>query len=276
MANAKAHVTHADFYDILSTMSTFYKLLAASLLAITANNFAWFALTYWAFLTTKSVVATSTMAGIFLVMAVVSGTWFGSVVDHNKKKHVMLASSTVTLGLFALALAYFRFTPESAFASVGSARLWGFVVIILFGTLSGTIYNIAIPTLVGLIVPEDMRARANGMFGMVSGIAFGITSIGSGLVLAYGGMGWVLRVAVAATAVAIVAVWSISVPERPIPRVAGESALKKLDLKETIAAVRSIPGLFALIFFTTFNNCVGGVFFALMDAYGLTLVSVQV
>ena len=37
----------------------------------------------------------------------------------------------------------------------------------------------------------------------------------------------------------------------------------------------AVPGLFALIFFTTFNNFVGGVFMALMDAYGLSLVSVQ-
>ncbi|HYC34570.1 MAG TPA: MFS transporter, partial [Candidatus Paceibacterota bacterium] len=37
-----------------------------------------------------------------------------------------------------------------------------------------------------------------------------------------------------------------------------------------------IPGLFPLIFFTTFNNFLGGVFMALMDAYGLSLVSVKV
>jgi len=40
--------------------------------------------------------------------------------------------------------------------------------------------------------------------------------------------------------------------------------------------IRLIPGLFALIFFNTFNNFLGGVFMALMDAYGLSLVSVQV
>jgi DHA3 family multidrug efflux protein-like MFS transporter len=39
--------------------------------------------------------------------------------------------------------------------------------------------------------------------------------------------------------------------------------------------VAAIPGLFALIFFTTFNNFLGGVFMALMDAYGLSMVSVQ-
>jgi MFS transporter, DHA3 family, multidrug efflux protein len=40
--------------------------------------------------------------------------------------------------------------------------------------------------------------------------------------------------------------------------------------------VRLVPGLFGLIFFSTFNNFLGGVYMALMDAYGLLLVSVQV
>jgi DHA3 family multidrug efflux protein-like MFS transporter len=37
-----------------------------------------------------------------------------------------------------------------------------------------------------------------------------------------------------------------------------------------------VPGLLALILFTTFNNLVGGVFMALMDPYGLTLFSVEI
>ena len=38
----------------------------------------------------------------------------------------------------------------------------------------------------------------------------------------------------------------------------------------------SIPGLIALIVFAAINNFLGGVFMALMDAYGLSLVSVEV
>ena len=38
----------------------------------------------------------------------------------------------------------------------------------------------------------------------------------------------------------------------------------------------AVPGLVALIGFTTLNNLLGGVFAGLMDAYGLSLVSVQV
>ncbi len=36
-----------------------------------------------------------------------------------------------------------------------------------------------------------------------------------------------------------------------------------------------VPGLTALILFSTFNNFLGGVYMALMDAYGLSLVDVQ-
>jgi DHA3 family multidrug efflux protein-like MFS transporter len=50
---------------------------------------------------------------------------------------------------------------------------------------------------------------------------------------------------------------------------------KRVDIKGTIRAIAEVPGLFALIFFATFNNFLGGIFMALLDAYGLSLVSVQ-
>jgi len=39
--------------------------------------------------------------------------------------------------------------------------------------------------------------------------------------------------------------------------------------------VAAVPGLFALIFFAAFNNLLGGVFMALMDGYGLSLMEVE-
>ena len=267
----------------MSSMITFYRLLGIALLVVTTNNFVWFALTFWAFLTTGSVISTSVMAGIFLVLTAVSGFWFGSLVDHHRKKHVMLGSSVATLALFLIGLAVFHTAPAGAFASVASVRLWVLVVILLSGTLVGTIYNIAIPTLVVFLVPEDRRDRANGMFGTTIGIAFGLTSVASGISLAFGGMGFVLFVAAIATAVAIVLLALVPIPESAIiPTGDGATAPtaepggEGIDIRGTIRAVKAVPGLFALIFFTTFNNFLGGVFFALMDAYGLSLVSVQV
>lgn len=246
-------------------------------MSATTNNFVWFALTFWAYLTTNSVISTSIVAGVWLVATAVSGIWLGSVVDHAKKKHAMMGSSLVTLVLFCLGFLIFYLYPESAFQSVGSATFWLFALLLLVGVIAGNVYAIAIPTLIAVLVPEDRRDRANGMFGTVMGVSFAITSVASGFTLAYGGMFLVLVVALVATLLIILGLSFIKIPEKNIIHVQGqEPQSKKIDLMGTIKIIQSVPGLFALIFFTTFNNFLGGVFMALMDAYGLSLVSVQV
>ena len=257
-------------------MKTFYQLLGNALIVSTTNNFMWFALTYWVYLETKSVVSTGVVAGIFLVATAISGFWFGSIVDHNKKKYMMLGSSIATLILFTLGFLLYSVTPLSVFTSVTSPTLWIFVLILLFGAVAGNIYNIAIPTLVTVLIPEDRRDRANGLFGTMMGTAFAITTVASGLVLGFGGIFWVLMIAIAFTVLAILCLTFIPISEKKIIHTEGEETQKKIDVKGTIKVIKAIPGLFALIFFTTFNNFVGGVFYALMDAYGLSLVSVQV
>lgn len=44
---------------------TFYAVLANSLLASLTNHFVWFAVTFWVYLQTKSVLAMSVMAGVY-------------------------------------------------------------------------------------------------------------------------------------------------------------------------------------------------------------------
>ena len=56
---------------------------------------------------------------------------------------------------------------------------------------------------------------------------------------------------------------------------ASDSDNRKVDLRGTLRLVRGVPGLVALILFGCFNNFLGGAFMALMDAYGLSLMSVQ-
>lgn len=276
-------------------MKTFYRLLGITLLVITTNNFVWFALTYWAYLSTKSVISTSVMGGIFLVITSITSIWIGSIVDHNKKKHAMIGSSLVSLTFFVIGLLLFTFAPSGSFNSITSPLFWIFIVLLLCGTLAGSVYNIAIPTLVPRILPEKMHDRANGMFGTTVGIAFGITSVISGISLAFGGMNFVLTVAIIATLLATSILFIIPVseekskfsespeslqpaalysPEKPTTAQA-KPEKKSVDIAGTIKAIKSVPGLFALIFFTTFNNFLGGVFFALMDAYGLSLMSVE-
>lgn len=235
--------------------------------------YVWFALVFWAYLETNSVIATSVIGGIFLVNMAFSSFWLGSIVDHHKKKHAMMFSSLATLFLFSIALGIYLFAPEGAFQTISSIWLWLLVVVLMLGVAAGNIRNIALPTVVTLLVPADKRDRANGLIGTMMGITFAITSVASGFILAYGGMIWVLGLAVTLTLIAILHLAFIKVPEEKI--IHTEEKPKKLDIRGTIKIVAGIPGLFDLIFFTTFNNFLGGVFMALMDAYGLSLVSVQ-
>jgi len=273
-------------------MKTFYKLLGVSLVVATTNNFVWFALTFWIYLTTKSVISTSTLAGIWLVFMATSGIWFGSIVDHNRKKTAMLWSSFVTLALLITAWLIYYFTLGELFTFVGSPVLWVFALVLMIGVVTGSIYHISIPTLVAILVPDKMRSRANGMFGTAMGVSFAITSVASGLALFHLGISGVLVIAILSTIFAISFLSFVKVDEKQIasgasdlgsdiPPISAPQALQeggqasKIDIKGTISVIKKVPGLFPLIFFTTFNNFLGGVFMALMDAYGLSLVSVQ-
>lgn len=255
-------------------MKTFHRLLIYALIATTTNNFIWFAITFWAYLTTKSVVSTGVVGGIYLTATALSGFWLGSLVDRNKKKNVMLGSSITTFILFTLALIFYYLSPQEAFTSVGSPNFWIFILLLLSGVIAGNILTIAIPTLVTVLVPQKIHDKANGLFGTVTGISFAITSAASGITLAQGGMLTVLIVAIIFTILAITYLLLITIPEKGIIHTNIQQT-QKIDIKGTLKVVMGISGLISLIFYTTFNNFLGGIFMALMDAYGLSLVSVD-
>src|SRR5688572_13297211 len=63
----------------------------------------WFAVTFWVFLETRSVFATGVISGVYLALTALCGVWFGSLVDHHRKKTVMIVSTAGSLGLYAAA-----------------------------------------------------------------------------------------------------------------------------------------------------------------------------
>jgi DHA3 family multidrug efflux protein-like MFS transporter len=258
-------------------MTAFHHLLVNNLVANITNFTVWFALTFWVFLETRSVFATGMIAGVYLVLTAGLAIWFGSLVDHHRKKRVMLGSSVASLGLYVVSFAVLRAAPEGGMADVSGVWLWLFIGVVMLGVIAGNIRSIALPTLVTALIPEDRRDRANGLVGMVTGIGFLTTSVISGLLVAWGGMTWTLVFALALTVVVFAHLRFVAVdepdPEASPHHVPGER--KRVDLKGTMRVVGAVPGLFALILFATFNNFLGGVFMALMDAYGLSLMPVQ-
>jgi DHA3 family multidrug efflux protein-like MFS transporter len=255
-------------------MKTFYQILANTLLANVTNMTVWFALIFFIYLETRSVTATSIVSGIYLVVVAASGIWFGSIVDHNKKKNVMILSGFVSLIIYVIGFVMYLNVPAETWKNATSPTLWKFVPLLLLGVIAGNLRGIALPTLVTILIPEDSRDKANGLVGTTTGIIFLITSAISGFLVAHSGMYLVLILAMIVMALSIMHLFFTEIPEKEIVHFEGQPP--KVDLRGTFAVVVAIPGLIALIFFSTFNNFLGGVFMGLMDAYGLSLVSVQV
>lgn len=257
-------------------MKTFLHLLGNTLFVAVIDFTVWFAITFFVYLQTRSVFATAIISGIYLTMTMLTGIWFGSLVDHHKKKIAMILSTIASFIFYIASFIIYQNVSHDTFKDPASITLWVFVTLLLFGVIAGNIRTIALPTLVTILIPENRRARANGLVGTATGVSFLVTSVISGVLVARDGMFSVLLLAAAVQVLAIVHLWFIAVPERDVAHVEGTPQLsKKIDLRGTIKIIRGVPGLLALILFSTFNNLLNGMFMALMDAYGLSLVSVQ-
>lgn len=296
----------------------FYQLLINTLLVSVTNFTVWFAITFYTYLETRSVFATGVISGIFLVMTALTGIWFGSLVDAHPKKTIMQISAGVSLALYVVALVVYQVAPREEFRDPLSVWLWILIVLLMLGVIAGNIRTIALPTMVTALIEEDTRDRANGLVGTASGVSFLVTSVISGLLVALGGMFWVLIVALVVLALSIVHLGLVRVPAGPTTEpeppelparivaatgdkpatsagtaaLAGDTAALpvgttatsgdapnksagKVDLRGTIRVIGQVPGLPALIVFSAFNNLLGGIFMALLDAYGLSMMSVQ-
>lgn len=255
-------------------MKHFYQVLINTLIANVTTSFIWFALTFWVYLETHSVLATGIIGGSYMLLVAIFSIVFGTIVDHNKKKNVMLFSSIFTSVAFFAASIIFLLVPKNELLNIGGPYFWLFTGVILIGAIIENMRNVALSTVVTLLVEKSKRANANGLVGAVQGIGFIVTSVFSGLAIGFLGMGWTLAIATALTLVAMAHLLFVSIPEDEIMH-DPELKNKKVDIKGSIAAISAIPGLFALLIFSTFNNLIGGVYMALMDPYGLTLFSVE-
>lgn len=251
----------------------FKHLLVNTLIASVTNAFVWFALTFWVYLETKSVLVTSFIAGTFALSSMLFAFLFGTIVDKYKKHTAMIISSITSFVMYAVGALIFFFVPREFLTDPKSFLLWVWIIVLMLGSVFGNLRVVALSTLVTYLFEKD-RDKANGKVAMINGVGFTLTSALSGIVIGYFGMGTALISSLIATAIALIHLLSIHFGEQKKAHTESNNH-EHFSFKRTMAAVMLIPGLIGLIFFTTFNNFLGGVFMALMDAYGLSLVSVQ-
>jgi len=139
----------------MSPKNLFPHILINTAIAGFTNMLIWFAITFWLYLETHSVFMTGMLGGVYLILNLFGGIWFGSLVDHNKKKPIMLASSVTSLSFYSLAFGMLAYFPESAWTDIWNPWLWLFILVMMFGVVVGNIRMIALPTLVTILIPEE-------------------------------------------------------------------------------------------------------------------------
>lgn len=255
---------------------TFLHLLVNTAVAGMTTSYLWFALTFWAYLETRSVLATGIIGGAYMLLVSVSSIFFGSVVDQHRKLSVMRLSSALTLVMFTVAALVHLSTPTELMTDLRAPWFWVFCTLVLAGSVVEHMRNIALSTSVTILVPDGQRDRANGLVGTAQGITFLTTSVLSGLSVGLLGMWWTTLVAITLVAAGLLHLATVRMPQETVPAAAGADDHGRIDLAGSIAVIRASTGLLALILFSTFNNLVGGVYMALMDPYGLEMFAVEV
>lgn len=255
----------------------FNHLLANNLIAGISNAFVWFALTFWIFLETKSILATSLLGGTFAIANALTAFPFGHLVDHYRKKLAFTISSLISLSCYSIGILLYHTTLVGIDLETRNPFLWIFVIVLMVGSVAGNLRNISLNPIVTMLFKEEDRGQANGLVGMTMGVVFMFTSVLSGLAIGFLGMEISLYCALGGTVMALLDLAFIHLPkEEHLTHIDHPEHPSKKEKKNTLQLIRSTPGFYSLVFFAIFNNVLGGVFMALMDAYGLSLVSVQV
>lgn len=255
-------------------MKRFLHVLINIAVANTSTFFLWSALSFWLYLETHSVLILSILSGTFMTLVTLSGMFFGTIVDKHRKKEVIAVSSIVALIFLLLAGSVFLFFDRKEIADISSSAFWIFSLSILLSALVSNLRSIALSTTVSILVPKEDYARANGMVGMVQGVGMIANTVFSGLVIGRLGLEWAMYITLILSGLALSHLLFIPIPEDHLHH-DPEVLNKQVDFKGAIKAIRSVPGLMALIFFTTFNNFIGGVIMVLLDPYGLEMFSVE-
>src|SRR3712207_5993794 len=85
---------------VVAMPRAFRRLLANTLVTGVTSTFLWFALTFWVYLETRSVVATGVIGGAFSLSTALLGPLFGTFVDRHRKKTALLATTATSAVCF--------------------------------------------------------------------------------------------------------------------------------------------------------------------------------
>ena len=97
----------------------FANVLVNTLIANVTTSFLWFALTFWVYIETQSVLATGIIGGAYMLFVAIFAMVFGTIVDRHRKHAVMVLSSVISAVAFGVAGVLYMWQPESELLNLG-------------------------------------------------------------------------------------------------------------------------------------------------------------
>src|SRR5688500_16930171 len=134
----------------LGVPRVFLELLFNTLLSGVTSSFLWFALTFWVYLETRSVVATGVIGGAFSISSALLGPFFGTYVDRHRKHTAMVVTTVGSVVSFAVATTVFVLVDADDLLRLTSPWFWMLVGGTLLGSVAGMMRGIALSTCVTL------------------------------------------------------------------------------------------------------------------------------
>src|SRR5688572_21309352 len=128
----------------------FRRLLVNTLLTGVTSSFLWFALTFWVYVETRSVVATGVIGGAFSISSAAFGPWFGSYVDRHRKHTALMLTTVVSVVCFSVSTALYVAAPEGRLLALRQPWFWLLVASTLFGSVASSMRSVALSTCVTL------------------------------------------------------------------------------------------------------------------------------
>ena len=140
-----------------ATMAVFRRLLVNTLVTGVTSSFLWFALTFWVYLETRSVVATGVIGGAFSISSALPRP----VLRHLRRPPPQARGDGAVARHAVDRLLRRRHrrvrSPSTPTTCSGSRNPWFWVLVAttLLGSVAGQMRGIALSTCVTLLVPED-------------------------------------------------------------------------------------------------------------------------
>ncbi|WP_030453964.1 non-ribosomal peptide synthetase/MFS transporter [Herbidospora cretacea] len=185
-------------------MKRFAALAAGQLVSITGTALTEFALPLWIYMTTGSLVNFALFSVLALVPGMLAAPIAGTVVDRFDRRKVILVSD-IAAGGTQLAL--------GALVWTGNLMVWHVYPLLVLLSLALTFQRVAWAAAVPQIVPKRFLGHANGLMGMVGGLANLVPPLAAAGLMSVVGLGGILVIDVVSYTVAIVTVLLVRFPK---------------------------------------------------------------